>query len=186
MKYCYTDFAFTILDYFSVINGKEFVFEWFVPLAVGIASYFMAQNYVTEQAATIFLNNFLTILTNLFAILVGFTIATVAIFTTTDASKIEVLNKLSDREIRDSKIPWFRFIYVNLIYSAVAGIVMLILTLLSQMLALIIKNEIIIAILVTGALHSLLLSIRNTTNLYFIFFNVDTKSFTSKASYAIL
>ena len=28
MKYCYTDFAFTILDYFSVINSREFYFEW--------------------------------------------------------------------------------------------------------------------------------------------------------------
>ena len=170
MKYCYTDFAFAILDYFSVINGKEFIFEWVVPLLVAIASYFFVQNNVVVQSSSNFLSNFLSILTNLFAILVGFTIATVAIFTTTDAKKIETLDKLSDREIRGKRIPWYRFIYVNLIYSAVAGIFMLILTLLSQLLTLVLRDEIIISILVMGALHSLLLSLRNTTNMYFIFY----------------
>jgi len=171
MKYCYTDYVFTILDYFSIINKKEFIFEWIVPLTFGIASYFLVQDHMIGSSDNMFINNFLTILTNLFAILVGFTIATVAIFTTTDAKKIDVLNKVSDRELRGYKIPWFRFVYVNLIYSAVAGIVMLILTLLSQMLSLVVKDEVIVCVLVAGALHSLLLSLRNTTNLYFIYYN---------------
>jgi hypothetical protein len=175
MKYCYTDFAFTILDYFSVINGREFIFEWLMPLLMAIASYFIVQYNIGEQSVSVFLNNFLSILTNLFAILVGFTIATVAIFTTADASKIETLNKTSDREIRGKGIPWYRFIYVNLIYSAVAGIFMLILTLLSQLLTLVVKDEVIIAVLVMGALHSLLLSLRNITNLYFIFYEQKSR-----------
>jgi len=152
-------------------DPKRFL-EWIIPLAAAVSSYYLVGRYHDDN----FLNALLSNVTNLFAILVGFTVAALAIFTTTDLKKNEVLLKLSDREIRDQKISWFRFIYANLIYSAMVGVVMLIATLLSLLLKLFIDEEVITALLVWGSLHALLLTIRNITNLYFVFFGSDGRS----------
>lgn len=166
MKYCYTDYSFAILDYFSIIRKNEFIFEWILPFLTAVVSYLWGRDAVTDE----FLKSFISALTNIFAILVGFTITAIAIFTTADINKHEILCKMSKREINGVEVPYFRFVYVNLIFSSVAGLIMIALALLSLFLLSVLKGEIILAILVFGTLLNLFLSVRNATNLYLIFF----------------
>lgn len=171
MKYCFTDFIFTVFDYFSIIKKREIVFEWIIPLLVALIVYFWGKNNINSEFKKDILTTFIPMLTNIFAILVGFTITAIAIFTTS-TDKNEILDRESDREILGKKINYFRFVYANLIFSSIAGLSMLIITISSFFLlpTCLIKKELILAILIFGTLLNILLAIRNTTNLYFIFF----------------
>ncbi|MDA8091546.1 MAG: hypothetical protein M0Z61_15160 [Nitrospiraceae bacterium] len=165
-KYCYTDFVFSILDYFSILNKKEFAFEWIPPIIAALAAYIFGKKYATDD----FLKTFLSLITNVFAILVGFTIAAIAIFASIDIEKNGILNKKSDREIRGKEISYFRFVFINLVFSAVVGIIMLAAALFSFFMMQFIENAIVLSLIVFGTVFNLLAAIRNTTNLYFVLF----------------
>jgi len=121
-----------------------------------------------------FIKSILSILINLFAILVGFTMAAIAIFATADVSKIPILQELSDREIRGNRIKNYRFVFLNLIYSAIACLIMLLVTLFITIFLYFDKYSVLfLSFLTFGTIHVLFLSIRNITSLYFIFFNKE-------------
>ncbi|SMC99673.1 hypothetical protein SAMN02746065_11987 [Desulfocicer vacuolatum DSM 3385] len=172
MKFLYTDFSFTIIDYIFTIKKREIVYEWVVPLALSILVYFKINDIPGISINCDFIKSIISILINMFAILVGFTMAAIAIFTTADISKIEILGKESERKIHGKPISNYRFVFLNLIYSAISSLFMLLLTLFFTVALYFDKYSLlIIAVLCFGTLHVLLLSIRNITTLYFIFFN---------------
>lgn len=172
MKFLYTDFSFAIIDYIITIKKREIVYEWLVPLAVSILVYFKINDIPGITINCDFIKQIISILINMFAILVGFTMAAIAIFTTADISKISILGKTSERKIHGKLITNYRFVFLNLIYSAISSLFMLLLAFFFTVLLYFDKYFLfIIAILCFGTLHVLLLSIRNITTLYFIFFN---------------
>lgn len=172
MKFIYTDFSFTIIDYIFTIKKREVVYEWIIPLAISILIYFKIDDIPGITINFDFIKAIISILINMFAILVGFAMAAIAIFTTADISKIEILGKDSERKIRGNPISNYRFVFLNLIYSAISSLFMLILTLFFTIALYFDKYSLLIlAILCFGTLHVLFLSIRNITTLYFIFFN---------------
>lgn len=172
MKFLYTDFSFTIIDYIFTIKKREIVYEWAIPLAFSILVYFKVEDIPGITINCDFIKSIISILINMFAILVGFTMAAIAIFTTADISKIETLRKESERKIHGKLISNYRFVFLNLIYSAISSLFMLLLTLLFTVVLYFNKYSLLIlAILCFGTLHVLFLSIRNITTLYFIFFN---------------
>ena len=174
MKFLYTDFAFTILDYISIIKKREIVYEWLLPLLVSLVVYFKVEDIPGIKIDFEFIKYIITILINLFAILVGFTMAAIAIFTTADISRIPILQELSEREIRGDKIKNYRFVFLNLIYSAMSSLFMLLVTLIFIIFLYFDKYSLVIlSILTFGTLHVLFLSVRNITTLYFIFFNKE-------------
>ncbi len=175
MKVVYADALFVIMDYFLAIKMREVVYEWFIPMALAglcIGAHLIMWPFVTGEV----LERFTSALINLFAILVGFTITTVAVFTTTNKANNPFLSELSTRDIGGTKITWYQFIYVNLIYGIIAGIAVLCCTLV----ALLIDKQsgvpnvrlTAFAVLVFGTAHVLLLTIRNVTNLYYAFFEL--------------
>lgn len=171
MMLCYSDFTHTVSDYFSALKKREIVYEFAIPAVIS-AIYFkygFPLVPVAEKGVAIFFSSFNSLLINVFAILVGFTIAAIAIFTTVDTSKIELLKKDSDRKIDGAVISNYRFIYVNLIYSAFMSILMLTFTLSSVVLSYAIKEQFLTTVMVLGTMHILLLSMRNITTLYFVF-----------------
>lgn len=172
MKFLYTDFSFTILDYISTIKKREIVYEWLLPLILSLIVYFKIDDIPGIKIDCEFIKSIISVLINLFAILVGFTMAAIAIFTTADVSKIPILQELSDREIRGNKIRNYRFVFLNLIYSAISSLIMLLSTLFFTIFLYFDKYSLLILSFLTfGTMHVLFLSIRNITTLYFIFFN---------------
>lgn len=164
MKYLYCEFIHPILDYFYVIRKNELVYEWGIPLLLSIVIYIWSP-YIRES----FVKDFLSTIINLFAILIGFTIAAIAIFTTADITNLNLLSKASDRNVLGVKISWFRFVYLNLIYAVIAEIIMLLTAVIFLILISVLQEKIIISFVVFGTLHCLFLTMRNTANLYYIF-----------------
>jgi hypothetical protein len=172
MKFLYTDFSFTVVDYLSTIRKREITYEWILPIVLSILVYLKVEDIPGIQIDSKFIKNIISILINMFAILVGFTMASIAIFTTADVNKIEILGKLSDRKIHGKEISYYRFVFLNLIYSAISSLFMLLVTLIFTIFLYFDKYSLLIlAILSFGTFHVLFLSIRNITTLYFIFFN---------------
>lgn len=174
MKFLYTDFSFTIADYISTIKKREITYEWVLPVVLSILVYFKVEDIPGIKIDSDFIKYIISILINMFAILVGFTMASIAIFTTADITKIEILGKLSDRKIHGKEISNYRFVFLNLIYSAISSLFMLLVTLIFTICLYFDKYSLLIlAILSFGTFHVLFLSIRNITTLYFIFFNSE-------------
>lgn len=174
MKFLYTDYSFTILDYISTIKIREIIYEWVLPLLLALIVYFKVDDIPGIKINCEFIKSILSILINLFAILVGFTMAAIAIFATADVSKIPILQELSDREIRGNRIKNYRFVFLNLIYSAIACLIMLLVTLFITIFLYFDKYSLLfLSFLTFGTIHVLFLSIRNITSLYFIFFNKE-------------
>lgn len=174
MKFFYTDYSFTIFDYICTIKKREIVYEWALPFLLALVVYFKVGDIPGIKINCEFIKSILSILINLFAILVGFSMAAIAIFATADASKISILQELSDRKIRGNRIKNYRFVLLNLIYSAISCLFMLLVTLFITIFLYFDKFLLLIlAFLTFGTMHVLLLSIRNITTLYFIFFNKE-------------
>lgn len=172
MRYCYSDFTHTVIDYFSLLKKREIVYEFGIPVIASIIFIASTDKILpsgkTELSA--FVTALVSLLVNVFAILVGFSVAAVAIFTSIDHSNNKILNKMStDRTIKGKYVTNFRFVYANFIYSAFASIMMLVFTISCYLLAQIIIEKYLVLILIMGSLHVLLLSLRNITTLYFSF-----------------
>jgi hypothetical protein len=166
----YRDFSWPILDYFSTLNGGEFVYEILIPIISGISGSLLFHGKLTLGDIT----TVLSLLINVYAILVGFSIAVIAIFTTINPSKIEVLRIESNRKILGKKITWFRFVYLNMVLSGISNMIMLLVTLGALPVLKLIHEHfaVIFGIMLTGTLFNILLAIRNITNLYLIFFRL--------------
>lgn len=172
MKFLYTDFTFTIADYLFTIKKREIVYEWILPFLISLLVFFKVEDIPGIKIDCEFIKSTISILINMFAILVGFTMAAIAIFTTADITKIKILGELSERKIHGKNISNYRFVFLSLIYSAISSLFMLLLTLVFTIFLYYDKYSLLIlAILSFGTLHVLFLSVRNITTLYFIFFN---------------
>lgn len=170
MKYAYTDFAHPILDYISTLSKKEIVFDLLFPLVLSSITSF-AIKYHSELLTKDFVYNVLSVCINTQSILLGFTITSIAVFCSINPNEHTLLGKTSDRVIRGTTISWYRYIFSHLIYTAVSGVFLLIIILIS--LSIHDKTSFQIPILFTATLyllHILHVSVRNITNIYFAFF----------------
>ncbi len=164
MSFCYKDFGFPILDYFIVTKRAEYIYEWGVPLVISIIiCLFVKVDIETIKA-------FSSLVVDMFAILIGFTITAIAILATIDIKKHSILSKSSKRKIFQDEISYFRFIYINLIFSCITGITIVCLALFSVIVSSILYPQLVFFVLVFGVLFNLFLTIRNMTNIYFALF----------------
>ena len=180
MKYFYSDPCLALLFYFDVVNRKEFCYEIGIPLiitsALGICLW---QHYDVEV-----IKGILEAVLDLYAILVGFTITTISIFLTSDTNKIAVLNKKSGRTIREKEIPYYQLIHLLLIYSIIIGLLIIGAIVIVLILSDIVNDDTVkdikiikilykgmFYLIIFGTFHNILLTIRNITNFYFIYFN---------------
>jgi hypothetical protein len=184
MKYFYTDYFIFPLDYIGVIKKEEVIYEWLLPLIVIIAGYWLGHGHLGIPV----IKEMLSIIINMFAILIGFNAAAIIILITTDLSSNKILGAVSDRAILNVRITWFRFIYLNIAYSTITSLIILIIALLSLLFMPIVQTmalkyiryagEVVFYGILFGTLHVLLVTVRNTTNLYYVFFD---RRATSKA-----
>lgn len=169
MKYFYSDYNHTIHDYLSALKKREIAYEFITPCILSIIFYSFFSVIIPDVKVESFFSSFTSLLVNVFAILVGFTISAIAIFTTIDHDKIKFLTEENERLIDGSKITNYHFIYINLIYSAFFSIVMLVFTLASYVLSYMLEERLLTSLLVFGSLHVMLLSMRNVTTIYILF-----------------
>lgn len=175
MRVYYSDFTHTIYDYFAALKKREITYEFVTPLVVSSAFYIFFNCIIPNAKIETFFSSFTSLLVNVFAILVGFTTAAIAIFTTIDHEKIEFLTELNERTIDGEQITNFHFIYINLIYSAFVSLLMLVFTISSYVLSYLLMEKLLSSLLIFGILHVIFLSIRNTTTMYLLFAHFTKK-----------
>ncbi|MEO5358202.1 MAG: hypothetical protein H7844_13025 [Nitrospirae bacterium YQR-1] len=168
------DFRIPIIEYFIVLKRNEFIYEWCFPLALTTSLYFLCNDYINTE----FVKFFISTTISLIAILLGFTIAAIAIFTTANQDRTPVLKVESERKILGKSITYFTLIYMNFVFSIISGTAILMMTILNLFLlsSVNINNPymvkivfIIFFLIVFGILQNILLSLRNITSLYLIF-----------------
>ena len=113
MKFYYSDYNHTIYAYFSALKKREITYEFVTPFVISALFYFFFCSLVPPAKIENFFSSFTSLLVTVFAILVGFTIAAIAIFTTIDHDKIKFLTEENERTVDGRKITNFHFIYIN-------------------------------------------------------------------------
>lgn len=164
-KYIYLEFLQLVKDYFVTLKKKELFFEWFIPLIIGLIFYFFSNINNNE------LHNFIPTIVNVLAILVGFSIATITILSTTSSQNVNNLKKIiSDRKIGNKQINLYQLIMITFSFILFIEIILLIFNLLICLFSISLYYKILFGINIFFMLHILLLNIRNITNIYFIFY----------------
>lgn len=168
-KLFYFEFLIPIKDYFYTINKKEFIFEWLYPIILSICIYFIILPGLTIEHIL----NFNSYLINALAILIGFSITTITILSTSSNKNIDSLKvKQSERKLDHQKISLYQLIFITysfvLIMEFLAILYNLSYYLVYSSTFLVKYSKVTFSINIFLILHIILLNIRNIVNFYFI------------------
>ncbi len=171
-KIFYLEFFIPIRDYFVTIKFKEFSFEWIMPFILSILLYFtIIPNLSLEKML-----NFNGYLINALAILIGFSITTITILSTSSNKNIDKLkDKLSERNINHKVISLYQLIFITFSFVLFMEFFAIIfnLTYYSLYSASYVKSysKFLFSINIFLMLHIIFLNLRNIANFYFIHWN---------------
>lgn len=166
----YSEYLFLVLDYFRTLKWKYFIYEWFVPLIISTGIYFILKDKDISDLSDEFFNSSVSLL----GVLVGFSITVITILVTTSSANIDEIKKTyTEYKIGKDFITLFKLFLINLTYSVVAEITILIFNLILPVVSNRLGNTSLTVLMVLDILlivHILLLTIRNMTDFYFILF----------------
>lgn len=164
----YIEYLLLIFDYFKTLSRKNFLFEIFIPIALGIIVicilYFAPHIISTNE----FINNSI----NIIGVLLGFTLAIITFFVASDNNNIEKTKTyLTQYKIGAKKISLYKLLIINYSYIVIIETIIclcfliggLVYPSLPFLLQIIIKG-----IYISLVIHVFLLTIRSITDLYFI------------------
>lgn len=170
MSLLYIEFLYPINDYRKTLQRDEFIFDWIFPLLIA----FFSAIYICKYDCTIAKESadslFKTIIT-LLSILIGFTISSIAILTST-ADKLKEID--TERSIGSTNISLYQLTNILFIFTLFSEIISLIINLIAVLMISydipLIVNHLNVFIVVDLFLISnvLFLNIRNMSNFYFI------------------
>ncbi|MCP4054354.1 MAG: hypothetical protein GY739_15100 [Mesoflavibacter sp.] len=166
----YLEFLLLIADYFRTVSRRVFIFEWLIPLFIGIGVFLLLFFGTTTSATIVFKDNAI----NLLGILVGFSITIITILTTGQGQNLdEIKNKKTKIKINKEKITLFRLLLINFTYSVIVEVGLIIVCLIYPLLIENIKFSQNLkyagfSVLVFLIIHIMLLTIRNLTDFYLI------------------
>ena len=120
-RYIYLEFLQLVKDYFATLKKNEFLFEWGIPIIVSVIFYFFSKTNLQEFSET------LLIIINVLAILIGFSIATITILSTTSSKNVNDLKKiLSERKIGGQRITLYQLMMITFSFMLFIEIFLLI------------------------------------------------------------
>lgn len=171
-KFFYLEFLIPLKDYFCSLSFKEFLFEWVIPLIVSIILFY---TILPKINLTIILN-FNGYLINALAILIGFSITTITILSTSSNKNIDHLKeKKSARIIDGRKISLYQLVFINFSFVLFIEFFAIIYNLLFYLIfsasCLTDYSHILFSINIFIVSHIVLLNIRNIANFYLIHWN---------------
>lgn len=158
-----------VKDYFATLRSCDFAFDWGIPGGIAFCSYLFAfQNLTTEQAQHLggYFINFI-------AIIIGFSIASITIFSTSSNTNIDALKKhTSFKKVGGKKITLYQHMLANFMFTLIMSALTLVFNLVFYFLLetelLPGKTGIWEAINFLFILHIIFLTIRNMTNFYLV------------------
>lgn len=165
-KYFYLEFVHLIKDYFETSEKKELFYEWMAPLVLGVVFYFIP-TFGFQSLSSEIISNFINVL----AILVGFSITSISILTTSSSENVNNLKGiLSRRKLGNRLISLYQLIVITFSFVLVVEIFLLVYNLFLQFFINTTYSKILFSIDIFFITNILLLNLRNITNIYFIFF----------------
>ena len=173
-RFFYFEFLFVIKDYAVTIKFKELIFDWILPFIFAfIFRWIFLKNLCVNE-----INDFNGYVINVFAILIGFSLTSLTILSTSNSKNINQLKeKIIKRKIGGKNISLYQLIFITFSFGLLIEIFALIFSLFYFLFIKIgyseffIKNLFIFYLLLL--IHIIFLNIRNITNFYFIFLKKD-------------
>ena len=107
----YLEFLFVIVDYFSTLNRRIAIYEWGIPIFIGITSGVLSMKYNNEVLYNIIQNS-----VPIIATLLGFTLAALTLFLTGNSKIEETKNFITKKKISGKPISLYRLIIVSYSY----------------------------------------------------------------------
>ena len=157
-RYIYLEFLQLVKDYFATLRKNEFLFEWGIPMVVSVIFYFSKTN----------LQGF-SIIINVLAILIGFSITTIAILSSSkNMNKLKEI--LSERKIGGQRITLYQLMMITFSFMLFIEIFLLFYNLILKFFTISIHFRILYSLNIFFITQILLLNLRNMTNIYFISF----------------
>ena len=172
----YISFIHPLFDYFKTLKRQEFVYEWIIPIVIGIIFYLCLLGSIHSDI----IKEFNGYIINFIAILIGFSITCVVILVGSESQNIKDLKeKDSERKLNNKPVRLYQLILICYIYSIIIEIFTLVYVLMVILLVdPFINNQpsMTYKYFTIGTfillLHIILLTIRNITNFYFSFWTV--------------
>ncbi len=162
----YIEFVFLILDYFSTINKRIFVYEWGIPLIIGIISFFLSWKIGKPD-----LYPFIEETIGFIATLLGFTLAALTLFLTSNSQLEKSKEYITDKIIRGKKISLHRLLIVNYSYLIIIESIICICFYIGKLFSFVcsgLLSTILNSLFIVILFHILLMTIRTITDLYFV------------------
>lgn len=110
----YLEFIYIIIDYFSTLDRRTVIYEWLIPIVIGVVGGIMSYIFEDVLLYDIIENSIQIIVT-----LLGFTLATLTLFLTGNSKVEETKKYLIPKKIRGKNISLYRFIIISYSYLIV-------------------------------------------------------------------
>src|SRR5574344_2969083 len=161
----YCEFLYVILDYHSILEKKEKLFEIFLPFLIGIASciYTIFSKNIQYQ----FINGIIPFI----GTLLGFTLAALTLLLSNERIEHKTLNYQTKRKVRRKTVSMYKMLVINYSYLIIIETFLCVIYYIAslfQNLTSGIYNEIANSIFIMLVFHVLLGTVRTVTNLYFV------------------
>lgn len=166
----YLEFILVITDYFKTIRKLPIIlYEWILPLII-----FFICNYFGSSVGVGLFAEIKNSVINIIGVLLGFSIAIMAIITTGSSENLEEIKNIeTEIIIGEDKISLYRLVLINFSYTVVIEIIFILLCLLTPILNRVLLFDydtkiILYSIMIFISTHILLLTLRNITDFYLI------------------
>jgi hypothetical protein len=168
-KYIYLEWLIPIVDYFKILKIKEVVFDFILPIIISLG---VVITYHVNDLLSNAVSKMGDILPNVLAILIGFTISSIAIITSSNDEKLKQIDERMPfhRELGGDAISLYQFILITLIYVLIQEIINLIIVFfvgfISPVINMKLFMDIALGIYVFYILHILAIIVRATVQIY--------------------
>ena len=162
----YIEFLFLIIDYFSTIDRRIFIYEWLIPIAIGIVSLFFS---ISTEVVDLY--GFTNGVIGFISVLLGFTLAALTLFLTGNTHIERTKQYITDKTIRGKKISLHRLLVVNYSYLIVIESILCICFYIGNLFSFLCSTTLALglnSIFIILFFNILLTTIRTITDLYFI------------------
>jgi len=166
----YTEFLYSIFDYYKTLNKQSIIFEIIFPLLLGGLIFYLLYFRGDLTHVSDFRDNVLTLL----GVLVGFSITIITILTTGTSNNLnEIKQRPTSKKLGTKLLSLFDVLLINFTYSVVLEILLIIVHLIYPF---ILSNYevnqcvkiVVFSITFATVIHVLLLTIRNMTDFYLV------------------
>lgn len=168
----YLDFLLVIADYFSILNKRIAIYEWGVPIILGITSgVFAIYNDVSLYSVV---QNSVPVI----ATLLGFTLAALTLFLTGNSKMEEAKIYITNKKILGKPISLYRLIVVNYSYLILVETILCISFYIASLFPYVSNHfvcTIVNSVFIIVMFNSFFTTIRSITDLYFIITKKDKK-----------